>query len=325
MKTSTPPQSTPTTSTSTGKRDPQLVAALQDAVAKLPNSDKTKAYETMAKRIGCSATYVYRYLNDDFRGDLAKFETLARGYFAAEVLRTEGNQELVTEAFSVASTHRFLRQVKQHGYIGVGHGPAGRGKTCAARLYAAQDRASIYIHATMWSCGRHAIARQIKTAIKAKLGKNETNDEALVRLLTGSGRLLIIDNAQRLTESARRWIADFWDATRIPIALLGNPEIEGQWRRNDQHGSRVGLHRDITTDLNKDATAKSTASHLIRLHLPGYEDLSGDVARVVQEFGSCRAAAMQLSLTKAMLDGGKIEDPTQAWNAAKTQLITSAA
>lgn len=315
-----------TSTASTGNtRDPQLLASLQEAIAKLPTTDKTKAYETMGKRIGCSATYIYRYLNDDFRGDLGKIETQIRGYFAAEVLRTEGNQELVTEDFSVGSTHKFLRQVKQHGYIGVGHGPAGRGKTCAARLYAAKDNACIYIHATMWSCGRHAIARQIKAAIKAKLSKHETTDEALVRLLSNSGRLLIIDNAQRLTESARRWIADFWDATRIPIALLGNPEIESQWRRNDQHGSRVGLHRDITTDLAKSSTAQATADHLIRLHLPGYGDLTKDVAEILQSFGSCRAAAMQLSLTKAMLDGGKITDPTTAWLAAKTQLITAAA
>lgn len=319
-----PPMTTPlkTLTQPTGdRRNPALVARLNDAVAKLPGGS-TKARETMGKMIGSTGTYVHRYLTNDFRGDLAKFESQVLRYFEAEVLRTEGNTEIVPEGFSVESMRSFLRQIKAHCHIGVGYGDAGRGKTCAARLFAAKDPATIYIYATMWASGRHAIARAIKSAIKAKLGRNETTDEALVRLLRNSGRLLIIDNAQRLTESARRWLADFWDETRIPIALIGNPEIVKQWARNDQHGSRVGLRRDVTSDIVKSNNAQVAAEHLIRLHLPDQPDLRDQVAATLKSFGSARAAAMHLTLTKAMLAGGKFTDASRAFAAASTQLIT---
>jgi type II secretory pathway predicted ATPase ExeA len=154
-------------------------------------------------------------------------------------------------------------------------------------------------------------------------------DDHLVSKLTDSQRLLIIDNAHRLTESARRWLADFWEETRLPIALVGNPEIEQQWQRNDQHGSRVGLHRDITLDLVKKATTtKATARHLLHLHLPAAQDdqtVLADAAQLLSEFGSCRAVVMRSNLANRILAGGKITSPTEAWQLAKTQLIHAAA
>lgn len=322
--------------THTSSADPRarsLVQRLDDYRARHRLGDSTRDMETLAKRIGTSATYVYRYLTNDFRGDLKKFESALANFLDAEILKVEGNETLIEQDFIVRSAHHFLRQVKAHGYIGVGHGPAGRGKTCAAKLYAAKDRAAIYIHANVWSGGRHAIARAIASAvgITARNTKHHSLDEALVAKLTDSDRLIIIDNAQRLTEAARKWLSDFWHSTRVPTALIGNPEIERQWQRNDQHGSRVGLHRDITLDLatadNKPGpAARATAAQLIALHLPaasGEPEVLAEATRTLTAFGSCRAIVMRARLAANILAGGKITAPAQAWTAAATQLITA--
>lgn len=315
-------------------RDPQLVQRLRDYQQRHQLTDSTKDQETLARRMGSSSTYVYRYLAGTFLGDLGKFEARVRDFLDGEVLTVDGNQELVAEDFVIPSMFAFLRQVQSHGYIGVGHGPAGRGKTCAARLYAAKHRATcVYLHAYQWTGGRHGLTADLAATARIKTAKGEPIDQALIRTFAGSGRLVIIDNAQRLSEGARRWLADFYDATRTPIALIGNPEIERQWQRNDQHGSRVGLHRDVTVDLvDKTAgrnTAERTAAHLLRLHLPE----AATVPQVRQEAaailarpgsGACRAVVMRARLARTMLDGGRITDPAKAFHLAETQLINAA-
>ena len=59
-----------------------------------------------------------------------------------------------------------------------------------------------------------------------------------------SDRLIILDNAQRLTERSRKFLIDF-DATRTPIALLGNPEIVQQFSATI-NTSAAGRCRNIT-------------------------------------------------------------------------------
>lgn len=313
------------------KADKRNLAVLADLKAYFVRHkldlEVVKDREVVAKRMGSSETYVYRYLNNIFQGRQDKFETLVQGFLAEELLKIEGNTELVADGFIVAGVAAFLRQAKAHGSIGVGYSEAGRGKTCGAKLYAARDKTAIYIHAWMWLRNRHDLVQALKQATGVKTAKDETIDQALVRVFTRSDRLIIIDNAQRLTESARRWLADFWEMTRCSIALIGNPEILSQWKRNDQHGSRVGLRRDVSTDLTDAAIAKASAAHLIRLHLPeaiDNKEVMADAVETIAAFGSCRAVWQRATLAKTMLRGGKITDVTKAFKAAKTQLITAA-
>jgi DNA transposition AAA+ family ATPase len=312
-------------------RNTRTLATLQNHMGAAGLTDSTRDLETLAKRLGTTSTYLYRYLRNDFRGNLTSFEQKLDAYFSEDQVETHTtNSDLVNRDFIIDSTRAFLRHVREHGFIGVGHGPAGRGKTCACRLYAVQNSATtIYLHVPIWRAGRHDLTRSIARAMGiTRAPKGLLLDDHLVSKLTDSQRLLIIDNAHRLTESARRWLADFWEETRLPIALVGNPEIEQQWQRNDQHGSRVGLHRDITLDLVKKATTtKATARHLLHLHLPAAQDdqtVLADAAQLLAEFGSCRAVVMRSNLANRILAGGKITNPTEAWNLAKTQLIHAA-
>lgn len=313
-------------------RNADLIISLRAYQRAQGLTDSTKDLDTLAKRMGTSQTYLFRYLRGDFRGDLAKFESRIQSFLAGdEGERAEANATIISQDFIIAGMNSFLRQVKAHGFVGIGHGPAGRGKTFATKLYAAQhSTTTIYLHVSVWQAGRHDITRAIARAMQlTRPAKGQTLDEALVAKLAGSDRLIIIDNAHRLTEGARRWLADFWDIAQVPIALIGNPEIEQQWARNDQHGSRVGLHRDVTLDLVRAerSTAKATASHLIRLHLPEASDVPeviSDAADAVKSFGGCRSVTMRARLAKNILSGGRVTDPREAWHLAKTQLINAA-
>lgn len=313
-------------------RNADLIIALRTYQRAQGLTDSTKDLDVLARRMGTSQTYLFRYLRGDFRGDLARFESRIRSFLDGdEVERAETNTTIISQDFIIGGMNSFLRQVKAHGFVGIGHGPAGRGKTFAAKLYAAQhSTTTIYLHVSVWQAGRHDITRAIARAMQlTRPAKGQSLDDALVAKLVGSDRLIIIDNAHRLTEGARRWLADFWDIAQVPIALIGNPEIEQQWARNDQHGSRVGLHRDVTLDLvrSERCTAKATAGHLLRLHLPEAADVPevvADAAQAIQAFGGCRSVTMRARLAKNILSGGRVQDPSEAWHLAKTQLINAA-
>lgn len=313
---------TTTTSGETDKRNPQLLARLNAFLKKWPSGANKK----FGKEIGSNETYVSRYRSNQFNGDLDEFEAKVANYLDTESLRFLGNQEIVTTDFIVDKVWAFLSHVKEHSRIGVGYGDAGRGKTCACKAFARSDKTAVYVHINCWEASSVGLVKALVKAMGGMRGvkKGEYSAE-LVERLTGSGRLIIIDNAHKLKGSARSWISDFWDASRCAIALVGNPDILTQFRSIDQHGSRVGIRRDITTSLVK--TAEESAKTMLGLHLPQVEPTKAmiqEAVETVKGYGACRTLESRLVLTHKILSNGGSSDPLEAFAMAKTQLISAA-
>lgn len=287
--------------------------------------------DALAKQMGSSGTYLYRYLKNDWRatvGPMRKLEQRIMLFLTQE--RSDepapnSNTRLISKDFIVEGVQRFLDHVRNHNYIGIGYGLAGAGKTKACEIYAAQNSVNtIYIHLSMWKGGRHAVVKQIKKAAGInKVPKGDCIEDHLVTRLKDSGMLLVIDNAHRLTEAARRFLADFWEESHLSIALIGNPEIQDQFERNDQHGSRVGLQRDVTLTLSQNKAA--TARHMLELHLPEAADnksMLKDTEGLLEEFGLCRTVEKRAKLARSILlsEKNQVTDPVEAWQMAKAQL-----
>ena len=75
--------------------------------------------------------------------------------------------KLSGEGFCVRSVHSFLDFVMTNRQLGVGHGPAGKGKTCAARLYAANHTRSLYLHIWDWSASRDRLITELARTSRA--------------------------------------------------------------------------------------------------------------------------------------------------------------
>jgi DNA transposition AAA+ family ATPase len=322
------PKTSPT-STKSAPRDPDLHQRLLDYMARHAIQNSTRDHKILANRLNTNATYVGRYLNDDFRGDLPKFEAQLISWLDNEIAIAPTNGELITEAFLVRPVWSLLRHAKAHGHIAVGYSPAGYGKSCALRAFALADKTAIYIHVNHWSSNPPDIAAEIAAAAGVR-GLNghpgiKTITKALIEKLRNGQRLIILDNGQRMKETTRKWLADFWESVRCPIAIFGNPEILTQWQANDQHGSRVGVRRDLTVELAKEAA--ETAAHMLRLHFPaGLEDkeVMKEATTILSKFGAVRALEMRSKLARNIIEGGKVTAPSEAFRLAATQLITAA-
>lgn len=308
------------TNPKTRRIDPTIISALEDHLAEtgMPQAK-------LAPKIGSSTTYLSKALNGTFNGNVAEFEKGVLDYFEALTKRRVDNTDVCETGFLVEAMRDFLDTVKLTGDIGVGYNPAGKGKTKGIEVYLRKNALAVMVTVTKSFCGwrsvRDAVLAQV--ANKRRAG-GESWDQFMLRTFRGSGRLLILDNAHLLTNSARTWIAYDWhESTGCPVALIGNPQIVQQWKGDDQQFSRVGLAREIKP-MDKE-TATATARKMIELHVPDVE-VDGKLLKyavdVLKGKGACRALRKHLLLMQALLKGNPNYLPSAAFYAAHSQLLS---
>jgi DNA transposition AAA+ family ATPase len=307
------------------QRNEALAARLSEYQKRLNLSD-----DQLGKRLASSGTYISRYRNfsrGQFKGDLAAFEAAAEQLLIREELMEGDTSPLSASGYCVAAVHSFLNLVAQQAQLGVGHGPAGKGKTKACQIYAATHRGCLYVHLWDWTSRKELLISELARVAGVRRAKTDYSlTAALVRVLKGSERLIIIDNAQELTPAGRRFIADLHDATQVPIALIGNPEIIRQFEANDQHASRLGRCVDVTGAENNEATIMSLLANYLPIaaHNKGAQAEALAILRK-DKGGASRAVKMHLKLAAQIIKGAPDTQPLEAIKLARTQLIHAAA
>lgn len=274
---------------------------------------------SLAKLIGTNGSAVNRAINGKFIGDVKAFEGLVEDFLRNEPLRRRVRETLFIHGFAV-NVRSFLEVIRRTNDVGLGFSAAGKGKTCGVALYLADNPSAIGLDLTRWSGGSRGIARLLleQIGVRASLKKNIVITDFLVSKLKDSNRLIIIDNAHRLSSSGRQWVFDFHDATGCPIALVGNPEVLDEIRRNDQQFSRIGFVLEIQS--GKDAT--SVANNMVRRHWPEAEGkLGGMPLQVLKGPGHLRSLRKQLLLARDFSQVGEFADPTTAFRAAHEKLV----
>lgn len=268
----------------------------------------------LGQRLGYSESLMGRALaqlsggsKTGFNGDVAKFEAAVRELFHNEEQRRRAPlDELQTHGFMVAPMRAFLDSVAHTGDIGIAYSPAGKGKTCGARVWLAQNKLAVMVTALKSRSGWRAIREAIVDALPfgTRPKKREGTAAFIQRIFHGSKRLLIIDNAHLLTESARYWLAYDWNEdTGCPVALLGNEVIVNQWGHregvdaNDQLSSRVGLAYEVKPAAEQ--RAEATARQSISLYYPPAGEDAEAVAvavEILKNKGAARALKKHLLL-----------------------------
>jgi len=292
------------------------------------NEQKQKhglTHAELARRIGVSTTYITRALNGSFIGEAADFERRATEYLAHVHKRRGLDGRLATEGFLIEPMRHFLDSMSHTADIGIAYSPAGKGKTCAAKVYAMAHDLCITVTAQKSLCGWRKLRDAILAELPLKRRKDrESWDEFMVRTFQGSRRLLIVDNAHLLTASARSWLAYDWnEGTGCGVALLGNPQIIQQWKADDQHFSRVG----VCSEMKPQSSAASTAAATFELLLPDFaadREVLALAEQVVKSRGSVRALRKHALLCGELLKSKtyKAQTPAQVFRAAHSLLIS---
>lgn len=130
-------------------------------------------------------------------------------------------------------------------------GAAGSGKTTALKHYAAENNGVIYVQADVTKSSPRAALNLIAKAMGLK--KRGTSSEMLDILideLTDTNRLIIIDEAQHLTERSFNTLRALNDSAKIGLVYAGTPDIFSRMygrheAEYDTIHSRIGYIRKL--------------------------------------------------------------------------------
>lgn len=138
------------------------------------------------------------------------------------------------------------------GVISVVYGDAGVGKTSTVKEYVKNDPLALLITISP----TYASITGVNELIAGQLGVRERVARRItaeiIDRLKGSGRVLIVDEAQHLTVRALNHLRCLSDESGIGIALIGNEEVYSKLRGSGkadfaQLFSRVGMRKYVQT------------------------------------------------------------------------------
>ena len=191
---------------------------------------------------GCTVTYLSKYLNDNLDREVPDFERQAFDILKSIRERLTFGSEIF-ETSVVKRISACLNLVRKTGDMALITSPAGNGKSSAVNHYMAANPSAIRITLNATTRDASKVEGLVFRAVDHRDWKAQCSRfEYLVARFSGSSRLLVVDNAQRLTSSGRQWLFDFADDANCPICLVGNPETLDRIRTNDQQLSRIGIH-----------------------------------------------------------------------------------
>jgi len=148
------------------------------------------------------------------------------------------------------------------GKISVVYGDAGIGKTQAFRSYLRENNLAIGItisptYASITGVNE-LLAEQL--GVRERVARKITNE--IVSRLRGSGRIIIIDEAQHLTVRALNHIRCLADEAEIGVCLIGNEEVYSKLKGTGkadfaQLFSRIGMREPVSIhNITKDDVKK---------------------------------------------------------------------
>jgi DNA transposition AAA+ family ATPase len=279
----------------------------------------------LARMLGATTAPVSKYLNRKPEGDVEKLEARIADVLKAAALRTEIQSDIFP-TFVTTRVSGSLETIRKAPQVGLIYGPAGVGKTCGLKLYLRESPSAVPVFATPWKNSRSDVEIAVFTVLDTRRWDTKTRRaDAIVEHLSGSHRLIVIDDAHLLSLNAIKWCFWMHRETGCSVALIANPELLDVIKRNDQMFSCIGLREPITSGKT-DEILKSVRA-LLALHAPEEADVLEDLALQVaskEGAGHLRALTMQLALAREMRAlTAKLANPRDAFIAAHAKLFRS--
>ncbi|EBR5098931.1 AAA family ATPase [Salmonella enterica] len=212
----------------------------------------------VARAIGRSVTAMNQYVQGKYNGDIADMEERIANFIRR--VREKQNALRIDERFVSTPTARkgleVLAYAHQECEICVLYGAAGLGKTMTLKEYARRDDAVIFIEADPGYTARTLLEELCGRLKQNKNGNIHTLIDLCVEKLKGTGRLLIIDEAELLPYRALEVIRRLHDKAGIGVVMAGMPRLitnlKGKRGEYAQLYSRVALALDMGNSLDRE-------------------------------------------------------------------------
>lgn len=284
----------------------------------------------IAKRVGINTSIVSQYLNEAgclYDGDVARIEGLFEDMLSNEARRRASGVETV-QCDEVEQCRVALEYIRKTSDIGVLLDESGGGKTRGIEHYAKQNTTAIFYRCFAWNISKSSAQNFVFQTVGTTGYDNRTpRAEHAVKKLRGSERLLIVDDAHFLHQTALQWWVHFHEATQCPLALTGTYALIKKIEADPQIFSRVGLRFEIKKTGKDGALAidRPLLRHLISELAPKVngelDELLDLCEQVGKEHGHYRSVHKQLKVATELKTGNPKLTYVQAFRAAHTMLV----
>lgn len=287
----------------------------------------------LGRELGMSSTRVNKYLllhheGKEPEGNVAELETRVADLLKAASRRMASDVPLF-ETNVVKMMKGELELIRKTNDVGLIFGPAGIGKGVAIEIYLRENPTAIGVEIPKWRRTEFGVAAILFDAVETSSWRKTTPKAMfLEHHLRHSNRLLIFDNAQRLTQGGREWIFDFHDRTKCPVAFVGHSEIIAAFKDDDQLFSRIGAKKELRLGMGRDGRIdrgqiRDYARKMVEAKVEKVQDgLLDHAATVAEQSGHLRALRKQLDLMIYLAATEKYSgDQVKAFEAAHRQLL----
>jgi hypothetical protein len=236
--------------------------------------DHNLTQSSLAKEFGVSTSLVSQYLDGTYTGDTEKIDRKVKAFIANFL--EEKSTDLIDIPVVKTSVFRNLFDVAHICHvtkkIGIAYGPAGIGKTKAVHEYCKENPGVILIEADPVYSERDLFRALYRTLIGGEpQGSIHEMFEACVKRLSGTKRMIIVDEAENLPYKALELLRRVWDKAHIGVLMVGMERLRsnliGKQREYAQLFSRVSISKNLGALLPQDTEL------IIESALPEYKDL----------------------------------------------------
>lgn len=132
-----------------------------------------------------------------------------------------------------------VHQANKWQTMAIAYGPTGIGKSMVAHVIAETTPGCIFMTISEGDGGvaaiRKMIAQRLRLFVKSvprRESSGKTLNERIFDALRDTGRLLLIDEAHYLTDSALHLVRNIWDQTKSPVVLISTVDLLDRIRRD---------------------------------------------------------------------------------------------
>lgn len=231
----------------------ELITQLKDVMERRGYSQSQ-----VARAIGRSGAVVNQFLQGKYTGDVTDIQERVVSFINRE-LEKEKNRRIQAHFVTTemaAKGLEVLAYAHQECEICVLYGAAGLGKTMLLKEYVSRNKDALLIEADPGYTARTILEELCRLlGVKVRGNIHELID-ACVRELRGSGRLLMVDEAELLPYRALEILRRLHDKAGTGVVLAGMPRllINLKGRRGEfaQLYSRVALALNLGDTLSRD-------------------------------------------------------------------------
>ena len=219
--------------------------------------DAKKSQSAVARALGVSKATLNLYLQNKYAGDVAALDAKVRAFL--DLAQKRADTAVLTMDFVETNTAKqmlsFLGLAHVLQQLGIIYGGAGLGKTTCLKEYQRRNPASLLIEPDTGFTAR-VLLQEICRALGCDTHGNVHDlTERIVDVLRGSGRLLMIDEAELLPLRALESIRRIHDKSGCAVMLVGMPKLllnlKGPNAQFKQLFSRVSVRLDVGNDLSE--------------------------------------------------------------------------